>query len=285
MSPTLTAPRWRIDGNVTDDGNDTAFMAAWPRRIHQDFSDDLSAPSALPPPSRRMMPEVPDDPEKPAPAEGRVKDKKKPEHPSSSNPQGAPKNKPVPKPPLPPTPIPKSKPPAAPPVKKNKPIPEPVDSSPGNPYVPTPPKVKDIEPEPEPEPSGIDDPPPLPPVIDTGSIPPESDGEGEPDSPIEAASPKPAENEVKDSPIADIGDDNSDPLTGEAANDVIGEHPHTNAIQNLFSKAGDYFKDLIGGIFPRKTEVPSSDSFSHSYVPVALPPPRNPAVELDPVGS
>jgi len=302
MSPTLTATRWRTDGNAPDfttsfsDGEETVFMTAWPRVLNQNFIDPFSAPSEVLSISRRMMPEEPQDPGKPAPSTDKVKDKKKADPPSSSDPRGAPKKKKPAKKPDPPSAPSAKKPPTVPtPVKKDreksgnqkkkKLSPEPVDTAPpAKPVAPHPPKIKDINPTPEPvtEPlpstSGVDEPPTIPPVIGTGSLPPELPPESE-------NNPTTADSGKEDSPEADIITNTIDLLTDNPVDVVIGEQANTEEFRGVFNKVSIFFKDLLSGIFPEKAETTTQDTSTSSYIPVALPPPRNPTVELDPVDS
>ncbi len=74
-------------------------------------------------------------------------------------------------------------------------------------------------------------------------------------------------------------------MTDIPADAVIGEHLNTEESRGVFNKFGDFFKDLLSDIFPGKTETTIQDTPIPSYIPVALPPPRNPTAELDPVGS
>ena len=289
MSRALTATPWRTDGNAPDmtkpfsDEAGTVFLSAWPRRFHQDFTDDLSAPSAVLPTNRRMMPEVPDDEDEPASSSTNTNEKKKKtDKPSSSDNEGAPKKKkPVKKPDPPAGTDPKKPRDDSVQRKKNKPVEDnkPDDSGSGTdkqkPTKPLPPQVNDIKPEPEPEPSvsGADEVPPDPPVVETGSLPPEPEPDPEPEL---------AEEIGRDTPIAKIDATESNLLTDEPVGDVMGERSNTDGSEGFFSKVGNFFKDFLDGIFPEKTEVTSSDP---SYIPVALPPPRNPSVETNPVES
>ncbi|MCK5249065.1 MAG: hypothetical protein KAJ98_03820, partial [Spirochaetaceae bacterium] len=312
MSRTLTDAHWRTDGYAPDmakpfsDEAGTVFISAWPRRFHQEFTDDLSAPSAVLPTNRRMVPELPDDEEEPASSSATtgVK-KKKTDSPSSSDGKGASKKRPPVKKPDPPAGTAPKKPmDDSVQRKKNKPA---EDSKPDNsgsvndkkkPSKPLPPRVKDkkpeTEPKPEPEPSasGSDEIPPDPPAIETGSLPPEPEYEPEPElstpdvdeklPDLPAVEPEFADGIDGDTLIAKIDVSESDLLTDEPAGDVMGEQSNTDGSEGFFLKVGDFFKDLLDDIFPGKTEVTSSVP---SYIPVVLPPPRNPSVEPNPVDS
>ncbi len=91
-----------------------------------------------------------------------------------------------------------------------------------------------------------------------------------------------AEEGVPDTPKANNEAVEPAQLTDELPGVFMGKRPNTNEQVGFFSKVGDFFKDFLSGIFPEKTEVNSS---TPSYVPVALAPARNPAVDPDPVES
>jgi len=368
MSSTLTASRWHTEGNVPDfvsafsDGNDTLFMAVWPRMYHQDLPDDPSAPSAISTISRRMMPDEPSDHGKPVSTTDKKKDKKKMDTTTSSGPRGAPKKrKPVKKPDPPSVPIYKRPSPPPGPVKKHKSdigapkkkrsAPEPAPSGafppgalpqiPVPPVVTRPPQVKNINPDPAPAESGGDDPMPSTPIpenVPDGNgasvpIPPEEDSVNDPavepalpiadEDPVVVAEAEPTplisdevpveipvtdpgssisdevpvvvpeaepsppitDSDIGNTLTADPDPAGTDSLTDKTGGDSIDERTHTEHIPGFLSRAGDYFKDLLGDIFMEKKGSMADDFTFHSYVPVALPPPRNPAVEVDPVGS